>query len=98
MIRLRLLELTLQSTLAQPEQELLRGRLVDLLEPCERVQLVEDLADVGVVRWPAGQVRAHRAVQLFVEVLRREAGEELLQPLVRRDAGERAPLQPLSGL
>src|SRR6185312_9921443 len=92
-------KLPLQPTLAQAQQQL-TGRLErELLLVAERVQLGEQRGQLGVGgALLLEQVRPRAPVQFVVEVLRPHQLEVRQKRLVRRNARQGAPLEPLAGV
>src|SRR5436190_1295896 len=92
------LELPAELALVQVQQQFLRGRLVDPLGCGARVELGEKLNELTVGLAGLKEVLAGAAVQLGVEVIRRETGKDLPQVRVGGDPSERVALQPFACL
>src|SRR5439155_24750756 len=90
-------ELAPELPLAQAEEELLAGRLVDRVCGGPRVELGEQGHELVVRLLAAGdEVGAQPAVEVGVEMVRRELLEQAHELRMGDAAGERLALQPLA--
>ena len=96
--RIRVDQLAADLPLAESQQQLLRGALVDALRRGAGVELREETHEIAFRLGTGEQLLAKAAELLAVEVLGPELREDGDERAMRCHAGERVLLEPLTGI